>query len=1508
MALALAAAATVLACTQGELGTEADVPATLFVSPVFMIVPDDIESGPIDQIRMVARDADTDEEVATFDGQVDPNADEWAIDLAIDLDGMVSREVVVEVELLSGGTVEWSGRLGPIVVTGSGTPNVQQVEVFPGPLDNLDVEAVTILTAPVVLTVGATATLEAIATLATGSDATPVISWVSLDPTIIEIQSVSGNQITVEALAPGTVTVGAAAGSQTDAVDIEVVDLPSGPKTWVGGDPAGSTDWFIHENWSPVGVPTINDDVLIDPNGVSDPVLTASFQIRSLVTDVEVSVDLGGLSHFVNGGDISALGALFNGTVIATDPGNATVAGVFDGLSVSADRSLGGTVSAGIVRVNQGALTVGPNLLNTTGELRLVSFPGTSALVMDDPLSIVQVGSNLSFQGTDHDGLLTAGQLFIRGDLEASGTRFVATGSHLTNFNGLTPQSISLGTAGPSSARFHDLTISGADVDVSTDVHVSGDLIVTGTFTVPVGRTVDVDGSITLQSGASLTVDGTLTTVGGCVDNGATISGSGTSPCLPQLTTVTWVGGIGSVPNSVEDPLNWSPPQIPDAFSNVVVPVTANDPVAPLGGVRQLASISVAEGASLDLGGGSLEITGDITTGSVGIFNGVTRAVGTSPRLAGTFQELQIIANRSVTDALTTTGALILDDAELEVERGPVDVGTNLSLTGINAVLGMQDPTVVIDVAGDVSFAGGSHTNRLTAGELLVGGDFSASGLSAAFVAFGTHRVTFDGTGPQTVQFTNPGIVGHRFNDVFFENTASSIDFLSDVYAEGVVSVATGATVNAADDFLGVAGGLIDDAGGLTVQTVEVLGDLSDFPATLTGDIIVQTTWNLPGSLDLFGNLTLNNNDLSIGGNTLTVSDDFTITGPGAQLTMDDPNGLLDIDGNAVFGGSGQTNQLSAGEIQLAGDLTVTGSSSAMAADPTHLVTLDGTGDQTLNFSSPGIFDQHVFDLTVANSGGSIIFASDVAVKGTFTVPAGVGVSGPTFGLIVGEGFQDGSDGVSLGRLDIEGDLSVMDNFGSGDVNVLANFIAPSGFFVGGDLNVEADLIVSDNTINVSQNLNVQGVAGRLVMTNPSGAVNVNGNATINGASHVGALISGTLDIEGDFQVIGPATSFIASSTHLTRFTGLATQTVQFETPGPTAQRFGSVSFENSFGVDLLSDAAATGAFTVTPNSVLNGADDVFSVGGSFSNQGNTQLSELNITGALTAIDATIPFDTRISADYALPAGWTVNGDLTVDGALATMPGSTILVQQNFSVINNGVFQMQNGQGTMNVVGDVDFQGGSHSGQLTAGILQLLGNFNASGNALAFVGTGTHEVRFVGSLPQLVTFDNPGPTRQRFQNMDVRNFSGSVDLGTDTYVMGTFDFDDGDMNRAAPGATLFVRGTLLLSEATFIGLPVDLDSTVPVLSHSLNLVTFQGMDGNDTQFRARLPGSGQIPGLQATDFTFDQVLTPTGRYVDVSSNNAQGWSLLMAGTPSPGSPGTGGFITDGIASVIWPWP
>src|SRR5205807_726135 len=57
--------------------------------------------------------------------------------------------------------------------------------------------------------------------------------------------------------------------------------------------------------------------------------------------------------------------------------------------------------------------------------------------------------------------------------------------------------------------------------------------------------------------------------------------------------------------------------------------------------------------------------------------------------------------------------------------------------------------------------------------------------------------------------------------------------------------------------------------------------------------------------------------------------------------------------------------------------------------------------------------------------------------------------------------------------------------------------------------------------------------------------------------------------------------------------------------------------------------------------------------------------------------------------------------------------------------------------GIITATGNVSFGGGSETGLLSAGVIQLGGNFAQTGGTTSFIGSGTHQVQFIGATQSL---------------------------------------------------------------------------------------------------------------------------------------------------------------------------
>src|ERR1019366_8063702 len=87
--------------------------------------------------------------------------------------------------------------------------------------------------------------------------------------------------------------------------------------------------------------------------------------------------------------------------------------------------------------------------------------------------------------------------------------------------------------------------------------------------------------------------------------------------------------------------------------------------------------------------------------------------------------------------------------------------------------------------------------------------------------------------------------------------------------------------------------------------------------------------------------------------------------------------------------------------------------------------------------------------------------------------------------------------------------------------------------------------------------------------------------------------------------------------------------------------------------------------------------------------------------------------------------------------------------------------------------GDVNFGGGSTAGVLTAGTLNVVGNFTEGGGSPAAVSaSGSNYTLFSGSSSQLISFADPGSTASssHFANLDFCNPTVGVTVHTDIYA------------------------------------------------------------------------------------------------------------------------------------------
>jgi hypothetical protein len=496
----------------------------------------------------------------------------------------------------------------------------------------------------------------------------------------------------------------------------------------------------------------------------------------------------------------------------------------------------------------------------------------------------------------------------------------------------------------------------------------------------------------------------------------------------------TWTGAVSTDWSTAG---NWSPAGAPGATDSVVVPsAPGNQPVLHSAAVA-IGSLVIANGAVVTLDTSTLAVQGDFTNAGTLSDPASTSTLafkGAGRSLAGS----AAAALATITGSYTLTGALQATNLQIQgsltLGGHRADVSASLATGGLG-IVAMTNAADTLSVAGDVGFAGGNTTGDLTAGVLLVGGNFAQTSVvtGASFAAGPGLTTIFNGTKTQTVAFADS--VSSSLGTVSVTNPAGVV-FASIAIASGDLTVASGATLTATDlsfatgTGLSVQGNVTSQAGSLlelgrlyvrgvlsvngTFNTTAIIftGAGQTIPAGLPYQYLYVgggTVTFAPGAQSIAnqiavqgGSLTLNQN-ISFGGNTfLQLAGTLVLNGhtlstanlyveSGAFLEMTNPLDTLIAAGDASFAGGNSSGRLTAGGIYVGGQLTQTVDPQAFVSSGTHTVILDGGGVQTVHFDNPGTSGaSHFQNLVIANPQGAAAISSDVWVLGQVAFAPGL--------------------------------------------------------------------------------------------------------------------------------------------------------------------------------------------------------------------------------------------------------------------------------------------------------------------------------------------------------------------------------------------------------------------------------------------------------------------------------------------------------------------------------------
>ena len=533
---------------------------------------------------------------------------------------------------------------------------------------------------------------------------------------------------------------------------------------------------------------------------------------------------------------------------------------------------------------------------------------------------------------------------------------------------------------------------------------------------------------------------------------------------------------------------------------------------------------------------------------------------------------------------LTVNGGDLLVGNVTDTDSTRVQVGGPIATTN-GGRLGMQNDLAWISTGSNATFAGGSTDGLLTAGRLMIGGNFTQSGDNASFAASGTHVTQFATEGAQSIDFTAPGAGTSHFNHLEIAQAPSSrVDLLSPVHALGQLRAA-----HAWETVIRSGAARTLTAGGANLQDVRfdrvalalVDGDAIEGMDQLTFDSLPATAVQL--QVDRSGGAVLLAQPEFVvpptGAGRFLVANDAVVNGDPLTITVDTPlpaahGGYITQTGEAVIAGwdaSAVINWTGNGTLYdwndpanwdagrvptFADDVVIPG-----AAPVSPIV----NGPETIVVRS--LRNEH---------NTALIVTGDLIVRGSFLNPwlseASVSCDGGTIG------FAIDPDSVA----EISGAMTNCDvAMTSGTLRVADSTIVRL-MAVGGGL-----LELNGQRMRVQQDFTTTGT-GRLSMVNAADTLEVNGSVIFAGQSIAATMTDGTLRVAGDFTQLSleSAASFRAQAAHAVEFFGTGTSNISVQEPGLLQSAFAYLRFNKGTGGVVNVDAA--GAYA-TVMQVLGG-------------------------------------------------------------------------------------------------------------------------------------------------------------------------------------------------------------------------------------------------------------------------------------------------------------------------------
>ncbi len=841
---------------------------------------------------------------------------------------------------------------------------------------------------------------------------------------------------------------------------------------------------------------------------------------------------------------------------------------------------------------------------------------------------------------------------------------------------------------------------------------------------------------------------------------------------------ITWDGG-GST-DSWNDADNWDTNTVPTISDDVIISINSTTFIE-INSNAFCNSLSLINNSSnrflyLDIGFSNpavLEINTDLN----------------STNNSGRGNQITLFAS----SGLTIGGQFILDvDTEILYD----DTNTTITYDGAN-----QDINSLPNGYTNLIL---SNTGTKTAsGNIEVKGDFSVTGTASLDATTNATTFTFSGTSNQTIS-------GGEFYNLTINDRTGTVTLVGSMSISGVFNAATTSTIyNPATSVVNFNGTIAQNIPDIDFYDLTISNSAG---VSLTGDIVINRFLNLSSGI------------LSIGDNTLTVSNDINyISGSlagnltGAILNLDGTANTslatidlyqLNIDrlGNTI----NLTGNLNvANQLQISNGTLSVGSNNVFVANSLVNNGTFNTGTSTVTFTAATVIsgNNNVTFNNVATSGtlSSITGSnSPIYVNGNWTNNssgnASIGVtvhfSGDNAQTLQANNTNPSIQSFSDVTFEGTGTKTLASNFDvNGNLNLSAGTFDGSGFTVnltGNWLNSGASFVPGTGTVildgDVGQSITSNGEAFNNLIVTPLSAelislldaMDVNGNLTANDGT---TLVTNDNNIVIAGNWIFNTGSAYTSGTETVTFDGTTTQTIS-----TNGSAFNTVIFSGSGDKTLLSGFTANNDLTIEAGVTFNSDIYTATILADLINAGTVNVG--NGGSGLLDVDGNLDNTNTITANanIILAGNWNNSATFSPNQYTVTLDGATTQTItggnfNNLSMTGSGsriLLSNLDVDGNLNIGSGISFS--NYDGSATWYDINLSGDWVNDGSFAATAGTLITD----GSALQEIR----GASTSTFFDLTTTNVSadgvrveGNVDLVNTLKLQANTNFDaDGASN------------------------------------------------------------------------------------------------------------------------------